>query len=241
MTEQLELFDEVSSAGQSDGCFFPGYSVYKAFCAGCRCDRCSAYRRNVYIRSKDKRCSVDGCPNTRIKGSRQFLCQEHLIESAKRCTFPGCQMARSSTHGRLYCDYHYRPNKFGRDCVCGICGSEFQVLKPSLRRLYELCDGCLRSHQGIITSARKHRVPVSMLKEYCLRRRCMLCKRVMDARRVCVDHDHQCCPGSYSCGKCVRGFVCNGCNTAVGHLESLFSRGLELSDLLDYINSRRAA
>jgi Recombination endonuclease VII len=33
-----------------------------------------------------------------------------------------------------------------------------------------------------------------------------------------IDHDHDCCPGPLSCGKCVRGFICTGCNTGLGWL-----------------------
>lgn len=33
---------------------------------------------------------------------------------------------------------------------------------------------------------------------------------------LAVDHDHSCCPGKTTCGKCIRGVLCRRCNTAEG-------------------------
>jgi len=31
-----------------------------------------------------------------------------------------------------------------------------------------------------------------------------------------LDHDHNCCPARTTCGKCIRGILCRGCNFAIG-------------------------
>lgn len=47
---------------------------------------------------------------------------------------------------------------------------------------------------------------------------CAFCGRTVEdnGRALSVDHDRNCCPGEYTCGKCVRWILCNRHNNAIG-------------------------
>lgn len=47
-----------------------------------------------------------------------------------------------------------------------------------------------------------------------------------------VDHDHSCCIGNYSCGKCVRGVLCRGCNISLGYMKEDRDRVLGLAEYM---------
>lgn len=62
---------------------------------------------------------------------------------------------------------------------------------------------------------------------------CAICKLPEKDNRInlAVDHDHSCCSGTKnSCGNCIRGLLCWGCNTTLGRLEPC------LSAFVDYLN-----
>jgi hypothetical protein len=72
--------------------------------------------------------------------------------------------------------------------------------------------------------------------------RCAICNRKpeeSDPRRkqLCVDHDHACCPGVKSCGKCIRALICSNCNSALGHFQDSIER---LESATDYIKHHKA-
>jgi hypothetical protein len=52
--------------------------------------------------------------------------------------------------------------------------------------------------------------------------KCAICKST-DNKNIknnvfYIDHDHNCCSGRISCGKCIRGLLCNHCNVGLGAL-----------------------
>ena len=50
---------------------------------------------------------------------------------------------------------------------------------------------------------------------------CAVCGKTPEENggNLAVDHDHSCCPGRRSCGKCVRGLLCGTCNSGIGYLQ----------------------
>lgn len=85
---------------------------------------------------------------------------------------------------------------------------------------------------------------------------CAICKRpetfvgvgCWKPSKLAVDHDHRCCPGSTSCGKCVRGLLCRKCNLGLAFFEDYPELVPEMERYLNektmlaaYLNSRGGA
>lgn len=48
---------------------------------------------------------------------------------------------------------------------------------------------------------------------------CAICGEPPAGKRLCVDHDHSCCPGIKHCKNCIRGLLCVRCNRSIGLFE----------------------
>jgi hypothetical protein len=57
---------------------------------------------------------------------------------------------------------------------------------------------------------------------------CALCPISTQVHSLHVDHDHECCDGVFTCGKCRRGILCTECNVKLSYLEAM------LKDTLSY-------
>jgi hypothetical protein len=65
--------------------------------------------------------------------------------------------------------------------------------------------------------------------------KCLNCKSDLE-NNFNIDHDHKCCEGRYSCGNCVRGILCGGCNRGLG----FFKDNTEyLKSAIEYLNSHK--
>lgn len=70
--------------------------------------------------------------------------------------------------------------------------------------------------------------------------RCYLCSRPLQGGRtdIHIDHDHDCCPGRKTCGKCIRGLACQKCNQGVGQFDDDPQLMRTVADNLEAANQR---
>lgn len=65
--------------------------------------------------------------------------------------------------------------------------------------------------------------------------KCAICTASFDSssKTFHVDHDHKCCLGQKTCGKCVRGILCFNCNSGIGQLQDNID---VLQSAISYLN-----
>lgn len=131
-----------------------------------------------------------------------YYCKEcrntNSIESqrnkSKKCSVPGCT---KPNYSRKMCRVHYE--RVRRH------GSINRKANISVKRPYRLKEIGFKYNIDIDWYLSKIDGP------------CDICNEKPYQNALHVEHDHACCGGSGSCGKCVRGLVCASCNTHLRH------------------------
>lgn len=116
------------------------------------------------------------------------------------------KMPRKYIDGKMHC----------RDCKKYFFSESFTLRKNNTTR----CNECTIIHQHKKT-VKKHGITYEQYLEMYRQQdgKCKICKEVETSyrSRLSIDHDHACCPGYNSCGKCVRGLLCTNCNMFLGN------------------------
>lgn len=71
--------------------------------------------------------------------------------------------------------------------------------------------------------------------------KCRICSdEIYDSKVQHVDHDHSCCSGVKTCGRCVRGILCPRCNKGLGNFRDSSEALRSAADYLEeYSRSNR--
>lgn len=134
---------------------------------------------------------------------------------------PGCTTEQTPTEFRRHAGRGGRPSVICNWCFltrpehfwCWECGWQPRALfyMRSATRPHERCRPCFLAHRHGTT------VLAILERQGSAAPECAACGGVADLQ---VHHDHSCCPGPVSCGACVEGYLCRGCNVAEGWLRS---------------------
>lgn len=126
----------------------------------------------------------------------------------------------------------------GKTRTCKIC----KVEKPisSFRRMgrskyrHSYCRDCATHHAHARMVKNKYGISADDYAQmlYNQGNVCAICKQ-SDTKRLSVDHDHACCSGDTSCGKCIRGLLCSRCNRTLGMVKDDVSI---LKNMIEYLS-----
>lgn len=160
-------------------------------------------------------CGFDSCDKT---NTARGFCDGHREHLRKGQPLRPLGMRRASGASSVRDE---RGRKQCRDCLEWLSIEHF-ANHPSKGDGYK---GSCRECRRINGLARKYNLSQDRYEQMLVEQgnSCAVCQ-VSFSRKVipAVDHDHSCCPRkrntSNSCGRCVRGLLCRGCNTALGNL-----------------------
>lgn len=157
------------------------------------------------------------------------------VKTLPGCTFEGCQNPEFNPG---FCAGHYYQNKRS-----GVMTSLYLNRPCDVKNCTELISA-KRTRSGLCAShstlARKYSLTTAKLSELYSNLECSN-PGCSETENLHVDHNHDCCPsGKYgtgnkrACGKCVRGWLCRGCNMGLGNLQE---NPRKIQGLLEYLES----
>lgn len=131
------------------------------------------------------------------------------FNNKKQCSLNNCQ---NPNYANNLCRVHY-----ARKERTGIVDRE----QTDIGKKYEYESGTYYYKQHRITHLRnRYNLTIEEFEKMAVNG-CWLCgAKNSGVKRLHVEHDHKCCGPKKSCGKCIRGIVCNKCNILIGKYET---------------------
>ena len=157
------------------------------------------------------KCKMDGCGSSRIRA--RGLCAMHWnFEQYGKCKNDCTQPAGNSNGLCANCKKRggAAPTR-KNDGKCNKCKEEYLV---NFR--CPVCDIRRKKNENLM---RRYGISLKQWTEILTKQGnvCKICSR--DSEKFVVDHDHSCCSTKNTCGKCIRGIICDKCNKAMGLLD----------------------
>ena len=160
-----------------------------------------------------KQCTVKNCHR---KHYGKGLCNTHYqrAKNGVDLTLP----VRHNRKNRASAERDSNGNKLCINCQVYLPETMFQNNPLSFDKKQPYCMPCISerryvSHYGL----KKSEIQAILDRQD----GCAIChvKEVTGDKNWHIDHDHTCCPGVKTCGKCVRGVLCGFCNRALGQFK----------------------
>lgn len=188
------------------------------------CERPSRYRRGGL-------CEAHGKQRSLGKALRPLL---ERVPRAGACLFDPCERARLA---RGYCSAHYQQIMRGQTLAPVAVTSECTVVWCDRVAKGSKSGMCKRHTQTF----GKYRATAAWVNQKFADQdeRCAICLTTESGRLDwCIDHDHSCCASRVrTCGRCLRGIVCSGCNLMLGHAKDNAARlraGADYLEMYDF-------
>jgi hypothetical protein len=155
-----------------------------------------------------RRCSVDGCDR---KHYGNGYCNGHYLQARAGKTPTG--PVRPNRRNGATLERDDKGRKLCIACQLWLDEDNFSAHHGTKDHLQVRCRPCVYVARHFTQYGLKPEDIARIMREQS--HRCAICMADISGRYV-VDHDHACCPGVRSCGQCVRGFLCDGCNLGLG-------------------------